>query len=77
MSDEDKLDMLEGKLDISSLEAAVGVWRDNGMPDYAHGKTETYAEEKIKLKYDKVLSERKTEKRLSYVKPFVDYRIVD
>jgi hypothetical protein len=40
LSDQDKIDMLDGNFEISSLEASVEVWRDNGMPDYAHGMTE-------------------------------------
>ncbi len=76
LSDNDKKDMLEGDLSIVSLEEAVEVWRDNGMPDYAHGKTETYEAEKKRLQYEKSLMAPE-EKRSSYRKPFVDYRLTD
>jgi hypothetical protein len=39
MSEEDKDDMRAGLLPIEALEAHIKVWMDNGMPDYAHGKT--------------------------------------
>lgn len=42
LSEEDKLDMLAGDLPIVALECHIGVWMDNGMPDYAHGKTDIY-----------------------------------
>jgi hypothetical protein len=77
LSDEDKLSMLDGHLTISSLEAAVEVWKDNGMPDYAHGNTERYETEKKRLRYEKSLSVPQEEKGISYRKPFVDYRVVD
>ena len=40
MNEKDKVDMMEGVISIASLRANVEVWRDNGMPDYAHGLTE-------------------------------------
>ena len=46
LSDQDKTDMMEGILEISSLEFSIAVWMDNGMPDYAHGKTLDYETEK-------------------------------
>jgi hypothetical protein len=39
MSEDDKQDMREGNLPVKSLEVHIKVWMDNGMPDYAHGKT--------------------------------------
>ena len=42
LSREDKDDMLNGLLPIEALETHVKVWMDNGMPDYANGKTEPY-----------------------------------
>jgi hypothetical protein len=56
LSDDDKGDMMEGNLEISSLEAAVEVWRDNGMPNYASGRTETYEEEKNKALRQKMFA---------------------
>lgn len=38
LSDDDKNDLRLGVLDIVALKRSVEVWRDNGMPDYAHGK---------------------------------------
>lgn len=32
--------MMTGVLTIDALRAHIEVWRDSGMPDYAHGKTE-------------------------------------
>lgn len=40
LNDLDKDDLRLGVLPILSLEAFICVWRDNGMPDYAHGLTE-------------------------------------
>lgn len=40
LSDNDKVDMLDGLIPIVSLRANIEVWRDNGLPDYAHGLTE-------------------------------------
>ncbi|HEY2811787.1 MAG TPA: hypothetical protein VGJ00_10425 [Rhabdochlamydiaceae bacterium] len=45
LSDQDKVDMLAGYLPIESLRAHVEVWRDSGMPDYAHGKFEPMSNE--------------------------------
>jgi hypothetical protein len=42
LSDEDKQDMLNGRLPLEALIAHVKIWISNGMPDYAHGKTEPY-----------------------------------
>jgi hypothetical protein len=56
LSDDDKGDMMEGNTEISSLEAAVEVWRDNGMPNYAFGRTETYEEEKNKALMQKMFA---------------------
>ncbi len=39
LSEDDKQDMLSGDLPIDSLECAVKMWIDAGMPDYAHGLT--------------------------------------
>lgn len=77
LSDRDKRDMLIGVLSIASLEETVEVWRDNGMPDYAHGSIETYEAEKKRLAYEKSLSEGSEEEGLTYRKPFIDYRVVD
>lgn len=49
LSDIDKSDMMHGLIEISSLEAYTELWRDAGLPDYAHGKTETYQHEKNRL----------------------------
>lgn len=39
ISEDDKQDMREGNLPVKSLEVHVKVWMENGMCDYAHGKT--------------------------------------
>ena len=39
MSEDDKNYMREGNLPAKSLECHIKVWKANGMPDYAHGKT--------------------------------------
>ena len=39
MSEDDKNDMRAGLLPIEALEAHVKVWIENGLCDYAHGKT--------------------------------------
>lgn len=77
LSDQDKIDMMEGNIPIASLEASVEVWRDNGMPDYAHGNLETYEDEKKRLKYEERLRENTFDGLLKYRKPFVDYRLID
>lgn len=46
LSDEDKTDMLEGNLKISSLEKSVEVWKENGMPNYRSSKFTPYEVEK-------------------------------
>lgn len=42
LSEDDKQDMLNGDLPIEALECAVMLWKDAGMPDYAHGLTDPY-----------------------------------
>ena len=42
LSKDDKDDMLNGLIPDESLETAVKVWMDNGMPDYANGSDERY-----------------------------------
>lgn len=42
LSDDDKQDMLNNELPIEALECAVMLWKDAGMPDYAHGLTDPY-----------------------------------
>ena len=39
MSEDDKNDMREGNLPVKSLEVHIRVWIENGLCDYAHGKT--------------------------------------
>jgi len=72
LSDLDKDDMLQGLISIESLIAFTEVWRDNGMPDYAHGKFETYEEEKSResKRFDNVEKNNDT----VYRRPFVEYR---
>lgn len=74
LSDLDKDDMLRGIVEIVELETAVEIWRDNGMPDYAHGKTIPYHTEKQRINYKKLTET--THKEL-YRKPFVEYRAGD
>lgn len=45
MSEQDKQDMRQGNLPVKSLEYHIKVWIENGMCDYAHGKT-------ISLRYE-------------------------
>lgn len=40
LSEDDKQDMVNGDLPLDALECHIKVWKDNGMPDYAHGKTD-------------------------------------
>jgi hypothetical protein len=46
MSEDDKQDMREGNLPVKSLDCHVKIWKQNGMCDYAHGKTVPLEEEK-------------------------------
>lgn len=46
LSEDDKNDIRSGSIDKVALKCAVEVWRDNGMPDYAHGKD-------VPMKYEK------------------------
>ena len=39
MSEDDKQDMREDNLPVKSLEVHIRIWMNNGMSDYAHGKT--------------------------------------
>lgn len=39
LDDNDKNDLRHGVITKEALKCAVEVWRDNGMPDYANGKT--------------------------------------
>lgn len=48
LDDIDKVSMRGGGLPIDSLRAHVEVWRDSGMPDYAHGKFEPMSNEIFK-----------------------------
>lgn len=73
LSDLDKNDILSGLVPIASLEKAVEVWRDSGMPNYALGLTVSYAAENKRLKYEKYLSENKDNTQSTYRLPFVDY----
>lgn len=38
LDEQDKNDLRQGVLTKGALKCATEVWRDNGMPDYAHGK---------------------------------------
>lgn len=75
LSDLDKNDMLAGKISIVELEAFTEVWRDNGMPDYVHGLTESLRGENNKPKLANVY--KKNDSSLAYNKPFIDYRVQD
>jgi hypothetical protein len=39
LSEDDKQDMMNGDLSTEALICHVNVWKENGMPDYANGKT--------------------------------------
>ncbi len=79
LSDEDKQDMLEGILTLDALAASVEVWRDMGMPDYAHNKTEPYEAEKRRIQYEKNIkqNENEADQGLQYRKPFIEWRVVE
>lgn len=76
LSDQDKCDMLSGEISIVELEASTEVWRDNGMPDYANGKTIPLSEE-IKMEFRNRQTLEKLEaspsNSLPYRAPFVPY----
>lgn len=72
LSPEDKEDMLNGIVPINALEAYVAVWKENGMPDYAHGLTISYESEKSLKSHVNNQTQQKPE--LEYRKPFVGYR---
>jgi len=42
LSKEDKQDMLNGDVPLETLEVAVELWKQAGMPDYANGHTDPY-----------------------------------
>lgn len=65
-----------GVLEISSLEAFTEVWLNSGMPDYAHGKFETYDEEKRALERQRHTRHIYDKKSISD-KPFVEYTAQD
>lgn len=74
LSEDDKNDMRNGDLPIESLECHIKVWVENGLPDYAHGKTETYADEQKRLKREKPFKPQTVEnKGIKYRAPFVPY----
>jgi hypothetical protein len=73
LSDLDKSDMLAGLINIVELEAHVEVWEGNGMPDYAHGLTETYEAEKKRLYQQSILRKNSEDSERVYRKPFVEY----
>lgn len=73
LSDLDKDNMLLGLISIESLIVFVEVWRDNGMPDYAHGKFESYADERLRENKGKLVKVEKNGEAV-YRKPFVEYR---
>lgn len=74
VSEDDKDDMRNGDLTIDQLEAHIKVWVANGMPDYAHGKTETYHDEQKRIKREKPFNTIvENNEGLIYRKPFVPY----
>lgn len=76
LSDDDKIYMLDGIISIVELESSVEAWRNNGMPDYAHGKRETLEAQKNREKFEESLANH-VDEPAGYRKPFVDYRLVD
>jgi len=74
LNDLDKSDMMQGLIEISSLEAHTELWAKSGLPDYANGKTESYQEEKSRLARE---AKREIETKAVYNKPFINYRCVD
>ncbi len=77
LSEDDKNDMREGNLSIEALEAHIKVWIENGMPDYAHGKTEPYAIEQKRIKTEKPFKKNDEPQKLKLNKPFVEHRVLD
>jgi hypothetical protein len=49
----------------------------NGMPNYAHGKKETYAQEKRRINFEKNVDGSLCELKYGYRKPFVNYHEFD
>lgn len=45
MSEDDKNDMRNGDLPLDALKCHVKVWIENGLCDYAHGKTVPLSQE--------------------------------
>lgn len=72
LSTEDKEDMLNRLVPINALESYVAVWKENGMPDYAHVLTLAYDSEKRVKSHVNNQTQKKPE--LDYRKPFVGYR---
>lgn len=76
LTEEDKNDMRQGNLSIEVLEDHIKVWIENGMPDYAHGKHETYAEEQRRAKFHPQFK-KEDPQSLKYHKAFVDPSLRD
>ena len=69
LSNQDKQEMLEGKFSEENLEQHIRLWIQNGMPDYAQGKTIPYAQEQSHLKSRKQF--KRDDKGLTYADPFI------
>ena len=72
LSIDDKKDMLNGDLPIDALELHARLWRDNGMPDYAHGEISPYRGPQVPLKRKKELN-GEVKEGFQYQKPFIKF----
>lgn len=70
LSEEDMEDLRTCNFPIDELELHIKLWIRAGMPDYAHGKTESYADEQCRLKAH--IPSRKDDRDTAYVKPFIN-----
>jgi hypothetical protein len=70
LDDHDKANMMTGDLSIDALCASIAAWKDNGFPDYAHGKRETLEDERKSLQF---LDEPSSTTQV-YQKPFVKFK---
>ena len=75
LSEQDKENMRQGNVPIESLECHIKAWINNGMPDYAHGKDETYEQFKRRVQREekmKELIEKGHHNKIKYRMPFKD-----
>lgn len=69
LSDLDKIDMLDGLIEMSALETHVRVWMDNGMPDYVVTSKKEFPSPQIPLES----IEKSQSLNWNYRKPFASH----